>query len=134
MTANPRYTTFAPTINSAFACAVARMDAEAEVAMADFKAAQAVLYPVSASGSRPISEKLPKKDRRRLKQRCAEASFRVDALAFAMSVCPAQSKRGLSAHIRALGNAAMRGDTDHAERLVAVLCDGVEGLVPDDII
>jgi hypothetical protein len=62
----------------AFACAVARMDAEAEVAMADFKAAQAVLYPVSASGARPADETLPKKRRRDLE---ASAGRRPSAIA-----------------------------------------------------
>jgi hypothetical protein len=50
-----------------------------------------------------------------------------------MTTCPAQSKRGLLAQIRELSNAATSGDTDRAERLVRVLCDGVEGLVPDDV-
>jgi hypothetical protein len=49
-----------------------------------------------------------------------------------MALCPAQSKRGLLAQIRELGEAALRGDTDQAERLVAVIIESVDGLVPDD--
>ena len=49
-----------------------------------------------------------------------------------MALYPAQSKRGLLAQIRELGEAALRGDTDQAERLVAVIIESVDGLVPDD--
>jgi hypothetical protein len=100
-------------------CAVARMDAEAEAAMADFNA-------VLRGGT------LPAKERRALRKQSEEACFQWNALRHAMAVCPTQSKRGLLAQIRLLGDAAMCGDTDRATRLVAVIREGVESLVPDD--
>jgi hypothetical protein len=103
-------------------CAIAAMDAEAEVAMAEFNAARAIL----------LDETLSAKSRRGARRQCEEASFRHSALTFAMRVCPARTKRGLLAQIRALGEAALRGDTDQAERLVWVLIDGVENLVSGD--
>jgi hypothetical protein len=103
-------------------CAIAEMDWRAEVAMAEFKAAAALQRDPT----------LPKKERRVLRQRCKEASFRHSALTFAMCICPAQSKRGLLAQVRQLREAALDGDTDQAEHLAAVILAGVEGLVSDD--
>jgi hypothetical protein len=103
-------------------CAIAAMDAEAAVAMAEFTEAAALLR----------DETLPKKERRALQRSCKEASYRHSAFTFAMRVCPAQSKRGLLAQTRELGYAALCGDTDQAEHLVAVIRAGVEGLVSDD--
>jgi hypothetical protein len=104
--------------------AIAAMDAEAAVAMADSSAAAALLRDETLT--------LPKKERRALQRRCKEASFRVNALHFAMRVGPARTKRGLLAQIRQLGEAALDGDTDQAEHLVAVIRAGVESLVSDD--
>lgn len=71
------------------------MDAEAEVAMAEFSEAAALLR----------DETLPKKERWALQRRCKEASFRRSALTFAMRAFPARTKRGLLAQIRELGGA-----------------------------
>jgi len=101
------------------ACAIAAMDAAADAAMADFRAAADKLH------------KLPAGKRRPLQKQCEEASFRWNALRYAMTAYPAQSKRGLLAQVREVGKAAMCGDADRAARLVKVLRDGVEALVAD---
>jgi len=99
-------------------CAIAAMDAEAEVAMAEFKAAAALQR----------DETLPAKERRPLQRRCEEASFRWNALCYAMIVCPAQGKRRLLAQIRELGRAAMIGGILHGNgsqgRGVSIRCGG----------
>jgi hypothetical protein len=103
-------------------CAIAEMDRQAELATADFDAAAAILR----------AETLPAKRRRALRRLCEEACHRWNVLRYALAYTPAASKRGLLAQIRELGEAALRGDTDQAERLVKVIVDGVESLVPPD--
>ena len=99
-------------------CAIAAMDAEAEVAMAEFKAAAALQR----------DETPPAKERRPLQRRCEDACFRWNALCYAMIVCPAQSKRRLLAQIRELGRAAMIGGILHGNgsqgRGVSIRCGG----------
>jgi hypothetical protein len=53
----------------------------------------------------------------------------LNALRFAITICPAQSKRGLLAQIRELADAALCGDTDRTEHLVTVIRAGVDNLV-----
>lgn len=82
--AEPDNTTIAPKAPLAcevFApvCAIAAMDAEAEAAMADFKWAAALQR----------DETLPAKRRRALQKLCEDASFRMDALCYAMGAYPA---------------------------------------------
>lgn len=112
MTANPTYTTIAPTIN----CAIAALAAELEAAMEAFN----ILEDASIAAEQKMRD---------AEQKYSEAA---DRLAWTCIGEVAKSRRGIHEQLRELDIAVRSGETDIAARLVEVLTKGIEAMMPDD--